>query len=122
MNWNLGLSPGREWLHRRLDLDPEQGHRAGLRLRAPRASGNDDLAVETTVIFRLCFRGQRGFYLATDHRRRAQSINMRTAGWATYVLSTVWFSVGDYCRVLLRFARLLSDHLRGCHASEPPRD
>src|SRR5580704_9415029 len=92
----------------------------GLRLRAPRASRNDDLAVETTVIFRVCFRGQRGFYLATDHRRRAQSINMRTAGWAAYVLSTVWFSVGDYCRVLLRFARLLPDHLRGCHAAEPP--
>ena len=42
------------------------------------------------------------------------------AGWAAYVLSTVWFVVGDYCRLLLRFARLLPDHLRGRHATEPP--
>src|SRR5438105_1236896 len=41
-------------------------------------------------------------------------------GWAAYVLSTVWFAVGDYCRLLLRFARLLPDHLRDCHATEPP--
>src|SRR5690242_4414439 len=43
-------------------------------------------------------------------------------GWAAYVLSTVWFSVGDYCHLLLCFARLLPDHLRGCHATEPPCD
>ena len=42
-------------------------------------------------------------------------------GWAAYVLSTVWFSVGDYCHLLLCFARLLPDHLRGYHATEPPR-
>src|SRR5215472_4693317 len=42
-------------------------------------------------------------------------------GRAGYVLSTVWFSFGDYRRLLLRSARLLSDHLRDCYATKLPR-
>jgi hypothetical protein len=42
---------------------PSMDTGGGLRLRAPRASRNDDLAVETTVIFRLYFPGQRRFTL-----------------------------------------------------------
>ena len=63
------------------------------------------------------------FIIATHHRRRALSMAVRIAAGrrARYVLSTVWFAVGDYWRLLLRFARLLPDHLRGCHATEPPR-
>ena len=42
----------------------------------PRASRNDDLAVKRVW-------GSGAFTIATDHRRRAQSINRRTAGAGT---------------------------------------